>query len=76
MSSSRLAHYQQELALVRARLLAADSFTRSAGSDGTNLTNEARKELEQREAWLASMVDRASGNSPMFARGRVRGLSV
>lgn len=74
MSSSRLAHYQQELVLVRQRLLSADSFTRGAGSDGSNLTNEARKDLEDRESWLSSMIERLENRGSMFARGRVRGL--
>ena len=74
MSSSRLAHYQHELDLIRARLLSADSFVRSAGSDGTNISNEDRKSLERREAWLSSMVERLENRGSMFARGRVRGL--
>ena len=63
-----------ELAVVRARLLDADSFVRSGGSDGTSLTNEGRRDLEARHDQLCRMLDRLQRPRSMFRRGVVRGL--
>jgi hypothetical protein len=68
------ARIQAEIDTIEAHLASADSLRRSAGSDGTNLTNESRKELSEQLDRLYAQLGRANGTNPMFARGRVRGL--
>jgi hypothetical protein len=65
---------QAEIAALELRLSSADSFVRSAGSDGANLTNEARHDIERRLDQLYTQLDRLSGARPMFTRGRIQGL--
>lgn len=65
---------QVEIDLIEARLQSADSFVRSGGSDGAQLSYEARSDLESRLDRLYRHLDRASGRAPMFVRGVVRGL--
>jgi len=69
-----VAAIETEISVLESRLSSADSFTRSAGSDGVSLTSEGRRDLERRLDHLYVQLDRASGRSPRASRGRVRGL--
>jgi hypothetical protein len=68
------ASIQAEIDILEARLSSAASLTRSAGSDGTNLTYEDRASLTKRLDSLYMHLGRANGTAPMFARSRVDGL--
>jgi len=68
------AQIQAEITIIEAHLASAASLTRSAGSDGTAITNESRTELSKRLDMLYAQLGRTNGTNPMFARGRIRGL--
>ena len=66
---------QAEISILEARLASDDGLVNNASSDGVSLTYEARMNLEKRLDQLYIQLGRASGQSPMFARGRLRGLN-
>lgn len=72
--SRTAAQIQAEITIIEDHLASADSLTRGVGSDGTSLTNEARKDLETRLDKLYMQLGRANGSNPMLTRGSVRGL--
>ena len=68
------AYIQIEITAIETRLQSADSMLSSVASDGTSVTAAERAALEKRLDSLYQMLDRATGASPMFVRGRVKGL--
>jgi hypothetical protein len=67
-------YIQLEITAIETRLQSADSMLQSVSADGTSVTAVERKALESRLDDLYQMLDRATGASPMFVRGRVKGL--
>ena len=63
---------EAQIAAIDARLLAADSYVRSAGVDGSNLTHESLIELTKLRNMLQRQLDRISGDSPMVVNGRLK----
>ncbi len=68
------ASIQAEITTLETHLASADSLRSGVGSDGTSLSNADRASMSKRLDELYSQLDRATGNAPMFVRGRVRGL--
>lgn len=65
------ASIQSEITLLEARLTA--SAANSVNSDGHSMSFDIDK-LQKRLELLYLQLDRASGASPMFVRGRIKGL--
>ncbi len=61
-----------QIAALDAVLLTVSAVTVSA--DGVTVTNQRWTELSDQRMKLEMMLNRASGASPMFVRGRVNGL--
>lgn len=63
-----------EIAVLEARLASVHSLARSVNSRGTGITNESRKDMQERLDALYAQLGRVNGTAPMFARGIVTGL--
>ena len=68
-----LASIQAEITAIEALLGSTQGVLTSTGADGVSAAIN-RAELSRRLDQLYAQLDRASGTSPMFARGRVKGL--
>ena len=68
------ASIQSEIDIIEARLASADGLANSVGSDGVSISYADRQQLAKRLDQLYLQLDRATGASPMFVRGRVSGL--
>lgn len=71
--SRSIAFIQAEIDALESRVV---KLVAAAASDGTSLTNTTIESDRRRLGELYALVDRMSGKRPMFARGRVQGLSA
>lgn len=70
--STLIASIEAQITALDAKLLSVDPT--SVSSDGTSVTNPDWIALSNHRMKLEQMLDRLSGNAPMFVRGRIKGL--
>jgi len=65
---------QTEITTLETYLASANSLVQGVGSDGTNVNQSRRAEVEARLDLLYQQLERANGSAPMFVRGRIKGM--